>query len=250
MTLEEDLNALTRFVLLFGLALYVTTRHDRILIMTVLTLASICVYYYHEDGRIQSHRRRRNNHHNLPQPQASQAAGLQEGYQNRAIDALTAAEAATGDQGAAAAAAVTPDAVAALFDSASTSNPFANVLLTDYTDNPDKKPAEPAHTDDFVQATGTLPPVGNFQDNVLNQAKQLVLQCNPGQEDLAEKLFADMSDQFVFEQAMGRFYSNPATTIPNDQKGFSEFCYGSMISCKEGNMFACARNLPNYSTGN
>jgi hypothetical protein len=36
-------------------------------------------------------------------------------------------------------------------------------------------------------------------------------------------------------------------TIPNDQGAFAEFCYGSMISCKEGNNFACARNMSHYT---
>jgi 1-deoxy-D-xylulose-5-phosphate reductoisomerase len=48
--------------------------------------------------------------------------------------------------------------------------------------------------------------------------------------------------QLTFEQSMRQFYSNPATLTPDDQQAFAEFCYGSMISCAEGNKFACARN--------
>jgi hypothetical protein len=43
---------------------------------------------------------------------------------------------------------------------------------------------------------------------------------------------------------MRNFYSTPNTTIPNDQKAFAEFCYGDMISCKEGNPIACAQWEP------
>ena len=57
----------------------------------------------------------------------------------------------------------------------------------------------------------------------------------------------DLGEQFVFEQSLRPFHSNPSTTIPNDQQGFAEFCYGSMVSCKEGNMFACARNLARHT---
>jgi hypothetical protein len=51
----------------------------------------------------------------------------------------------------------------------------------------------------------------------------------------------------MFEQSLMPFNSNPNTTIPNDQQAFAEFCYGSMISCKEGNQFACARNLSRHT---
>jgi hypothetical protein len=40
------------------------------------------------------------------------------------------------------------------------------------------------------------------------------------------------------------FYTTPNTTIPNDQKGFAEFCFGDMISCKQGNEMACQRFNP------
>ena len=35
--------------------------------------------------------------------------------------------------------------------------------------------------------------------------------------------------------------------LANDQGAFAEFCYGSMISCKDGNLFACARNTSHYT---
>jgi hypothetical protein len=107
-------------------------------------------------------------------------------------------------------------------------------LLPDYDYNPHKKPAPPAFNT-------------NVNQTILEQAKQLVVDQNPGQPDIANKLFTDLGEQFVFEQSLQPFYSNPATTIPNDQAGFADFCYGSMVSCKEGNMFACARNLDRHT---
>jgi hypothetical protein len=116
------------------------------------------------------------------------------------------------------------------FDTPIDSNPFSNVLMPDYDYNPQKKPA---------------PPVSNT--SILDQAKHLVIGQNPGQPDIADKLFKDLGEQFVFEQSLQPFYSNAATTIPNDQAGFADFCYGSMVSCKEGNLFACARNLDRHT---
>lgn len=121
-----------------------------------------------------------------------------------------------------------------IFQKPSSSNPFSNTLITDYDYNPNKKPAPPSFNI-------------NTNDDILNKAKQTVIDCNPGQPDIADKLFRDLGEQLVFEQSMRPFYSTASTTIPNDQASFAEFCYGSMISCKEGNQFACARNLSRHT---
>lgn len=111
-------------------------------------------------------------------------------------------------------------------------NPFENVLMTDYDFNPQKKPAGP---------------VDKLSDKILEGAKRQVVDLHPDQPDIADKLFKSLGDQYVFEQSLLPFNSMASTTIPNDQKAFADFCYGSMISCKEGNMFACARNLSTHA---
>jgi hypothetical protein len=116
-----------------------------------------------------------------------------------------------------------------VFDKPSPENPFSNVLMNDYDYNPNKKPAPPIAKPEI-------------SDNILTDAKTMVQKMNPGQPNIADKLFRDLGEQFVFEQSLRPFYSTASTTIPNDQAGFADFCYGSMISCKEGNLFACARN--------
>ena len=65
---------------------------------------------------------------------------------------------------------------------------------------------------------------------------------NQKENKLDSRLFKDLGDNMIFDQSMRAFYATPNTQIPNDQKAFAEFCYGDMISCKEGNAFACARN--------
>lgn len=216
MTIEQQLNSLTRLIVLVTMALFAFTSGDwRILAVSALTLASICVFYKHNYGSSKS--------------VVADAAAERESYQNRAVAAMDLA----GQQ---------KDITNALFDPAQRSNPFGNVLLTDYVDNPTKKPAEPAHNDNFLKDPSGV--VIDYEDAVLKEAKQLVIANHPDQPDLVEKLFTDMSDNYVFEQSLRPFYSNPSTTIPNDQGGFADFCYGSMISCKDGNLFACARNLP------
>ena len=116
----------------------------------------------------------------------------------------------------------------AMFEEPDSSNPFGNALVTDYAFNPHKKPAPPAFT-------------GDVSAKITKQAKKMVQELNPDQPDIADKLFRDLGEQYVFEQSLRQFSSNPSTTVVNDQTGFADFCYGSMTSCKEGNLFACSR---------
>lgn len=121
------------------------------------------------------------------------------------------------------------------FDIAKPNNPLSNVLLTDY-DNPSlKKNAPPSYTEEG-------------RENILEQTKEMINKLHPNQQPpneeqkFTDKLFGNLSDNLAFEQSMRQYVSNPATTIPNDQTAFANFLYGGMVSCKEGNAFACVRN--------
>lgn len=198
MTLNQKLNAITRLILLFALFGFIYTKSIRILIIAGIILFCIFLLYLYK---------KRN--------ESGDESSTKEGYVNPAEDLYT------------------PDD-STKFLAPSITNPFSNVLITDYEDNPQKKPAPP--TDD-----------AKVNISLLEKAKDMVIQSNPGQPDIADKLFSDLGDNYNFEQSLRQFYSTANTEIPNDQQAFAEFCYGSMISCKEGNKFACARNLPRYA---
>ena len=207
MTYEQKLNSVTRTIIIMTLIstiLYGGVRH---LIIGAITIGSIFIlHYYHQKEKVKVDSKK-------------VIAEVKEGFENPAMDFLT-------QDGK-----VMPEDI---FDEPEPSNPFSNVMMTDYDYNPNKKPAPAA----FNQ---------NVNDKILKSAKQMVEESNPDQPDIADKLFKDLGDQYVFEQSLRPFSSNPSTTIPNDQQAFSEFCYGSMISCKEGNNFACARNLSRHT---
>lgn len=95
-------------------------------------------------------------------------------------------------------------------------NPLMNVLLPEIQYIPDRKPAVPVHNEE-----------------VKKQVNEKTL------EGLDAKIFRDLGDDILFNQGMRDFYTNPATTIPNDQDSFMQFCYGAMKSCKEGNEDKC-----------
>jgi len=207
MTYEQKLNTITRTIIFLTIVCFLLTKSIRILIISALTIGIVyIVYYYHEleKSKIVSKKK---------------ISSLKEGFSGPASDFLQDNNIPI------------PTGV---FQDPDSSNPFSNVLITDYDYNPNKKPAPPSFNN-------------NINNQILAQAKQTVIESNPDQPDIADKLFRDLGEQLVFEQSMRPFYSNPGTTIPNDQGAFAEFCYGSMISCKEGNAFACARNLSRHT---
>ena len=121
-----------------------------------------------------------------------------------------------------------------IFQKPESKNPFSNILIPDYEYNPTKKPAPPC-SNEIISNT------------ILQKAKELVQEQNQNQPDIANKLFKDINEELNFEQSLRPFFSTSNTTIPNDQSGFADFCYGNSISCKEGNLFACARNYSHYT---
>lgn len=71
---------------------------------------------------------------------------------------------------------------------------------------------------------------------------------NPGVQAEIDKnfnarLYKSVGDIYGRESSQREFYTVPSTTIPNDQSGFAEWCYGSPATCKEGNGTQCHRNM-------
>ena len=202
MTYEQKLNAISRGVVILSIIGFVLTRNVRVLIVSILTLVSIFLFRMHTERENEKKKK-----------------VIEEKFENPADTVLKSAS-------------VLRDVNA--FESPDSSNPFGNVLVTDYEYNPNKKPAPPAFN-------------SGVRDQILDKAKTLVKELNPDQPDISDKLFKDLGEQYVFEQSLRQFTSNPSTTVVNDQTGFADFCYGSMTSCKEGNLFSCVRNLPRHT---
>ncbi len=115
-------------------------------------------------------------------------------------------------------------------------NPIMNVLLTERKDNPNRNPAAPSYNEAVEPEINTA--TKDFVTSRFDDPK------------IKEKLFQDLGDNFNFDRSMRQWYAMPNTQIPNDQKSFAEWCYGDMISCKEGNEFACTRSAPPRWTNN
>ena len=222
MTYNKSLNAITRLVILITILMFFVFRKWTLVFISLVTLGSIWALHQYHMGKFEKKAKKVSFKSDSDKDKSDDkddddnlVEGFVSKYKNPTKELM-------GE--------VNTD----IFQKPSSTNPFSNTLMTDYDYNPHKKPAPPSFN-------------VNVNDDILNQAKQNVIECNPGQPDIADKLFRDLGDQLVFEQSMRPFYSTASTTIPNDQTSFAEFCYGSMISCKEGNKFACARNLSRHT---
>jgi hypothetical protein len=217
MTYEQKLNAVSRTIIFLTLIGLIVSRSFRILFIGSITLLSVFIMFYYN----KKEKSKRNS--------AKVLEEIKENFENSSNilkDQDNPAKIILKEQ-------KLPDSDD-VFTKPSSNNPFSNVLLTDYDYNPNKKPAPPAFNK-------------NVNRDIIKEAKMMINDIHPDQPNISDKLFKDLGEELEFEQSLRQFNSNPSTTIPNDQNAFAEFCYGSMISCKEGNLFSCARQKSNYN---
>ena len=103
-------------------------------------------------------------------------------------------------------------------------NPLMNVLLPELNGNPKRKSALK---------------YSNETEKLINDKvkKQISKNIDP-------RIFQGVNNELDLEYSMRNFYTTASTSIPNDQEGFSKFCYGEMISAKEGDPIALIKQNP------
>ena len=225
MSIEQKLNAISRIVILLSILGFLITKNVNILFKGAITLAIFVMMYklqYQEqydeknggNGNKSSNGKNSNNN-NDNSNNNDNGNDRKEGFVNSKMYNV-----------------LKPN----LMTTPTVANPMMNVLLPEIAYNPERKQAALAYNpkvEKEINHSTEVATVLDFEPKTLTEA-----------EKLRKKLFADLGDKYEFDDSMRSFYTNPNTTIPNDQKGFAEFCYGSMISCKEGNEFACQRFNP------
>lgn len=117
------------------------------------------------------------------------------------------------------------------FNKPTENNPLMNVLLPEIKYKPNRKEAAPSYNP-------------KVEKKINEKTKDMVINNFDNEENIRDKLFNDLGDNFNFEQSMRSWYATPNTEVCNDQNAFAEFLYGDMISCKEGNDLACTRSMP------
>jgi hypothetical protein len=94
-------------------------------------------------------------------------------------------------------------------------NPFMNVLMSDYSEAKEKKIACSTSDIEIKKAIDK-----NYDDG----------------------LYKDSDNLFDKKNSQRQFYTNPSTTIPNDQDSYSKWLYKSTTSCKEDSV-NCSDNI-------
>ena len=97
-------------------------------------------------------------------------------------------------------------------------NPFSNVLVTDYEDNPEKEEYNANYN-------------RSEEQRLNSKVKQFILENNKDNKDI-KNLFSNLGDEFEFENSLRQFNANPITTIPNNQNEFLKYCYKNLYSEK------------------
>lgn len=218
MSYSQKLNAITRLVLFLTIAIFMMTRKLRILVIGLFSLGAIYVVHQYDENQ---------------REKTGRFGKDLETFAGGGIGATaeeSPAMAVLAERG------IDPHAIR-VFDEPTPANPFSNVDVSMYGTSIDKKPAPPAYN-------------GAVNDRIMESIKQEIRTINKDNSEISDptkdRLFGDLADNFSFEQSLRQYYSMPSTTVAGDQRAFAEFCYGSMVSCKEGNNFACARNLARH----
>jgi hypothetical protein len=202
----EKLNAISRFVIIASLLGYLITLNIGIIFVGIVTLAVIAILYHVQSNKAKTDEKAKE----LPPKIKESFINSNSVLYNEVKDDYT---------------------------NPKENNPMMNVLLPEISYNPTRNEAAPAFN-------------AEVEKNINNSTKDYVVDTTFSDESakqkeyIKRKLFSDLGDSYTFDYSMRNFYTNPNTTIPNDQEGFANFCFGDMISAKEGNEFALGRNQP------
>jgi hypothetical protein len=216
MTREAKLNAISRMIILLTILGYLLTMSYKLVLLGIISLAMIALLYATQSKATKAT--------NATESKAAAGNG-KEGFSNyanyntgrrRMVKPPVAASSS-------------PSGLT--FQAPTPQDPLMNVLLTDIQDRPTRPAAEPAFNP-------------KVERDINESAQQFVVEDLGGNPNLEDRLFRDLGDNYEFSNSMRNYFATPNTKIPNDQHAFAEYCYGAMISCKEGNMMACARANP------
>ncbi len=226
MTREAKMNAISRLIIVLSILGYLVTMSYNVLLLGVVSLGVIAILNNATEKsnamvaqKKQQEQAKQDKQGMQPGKQGAQgkqsAQGTKEGFANY----NTGRRRTMADE---------PAPAGLTFQAPTPQDPLMNVLLTDIKDRPKRPAAEPAFNPDVEHA--------------INQsAQQFAMDGNP---ELEDRLFRDLGDNYEFSNSMRNYFATPNTRIANDQTAFAQYCYGSMISCKEGNLMACGRANP------
>lgn len=195
MIFESKLNAISRTILILTILGFIFTRNWNIIIIGILTLAIVFALYKLRKNQI-----------------------VKEGFTTETNDSISTNKKKTKK--------LTKNPVTleselrSNFHPTTKKNPFGNVLITDITDNPNRKSAAPSFNPDVY-------------DEIDKAVKKQTQMLNPDIINTNKQLYGDLHSNYELDKSLMRFYSTANTRVENDQGAFSKYLYGSMYSAKE-----------------
>ena len=238
MSSVEKLNAISRFVIVASLLGYLITLNLKIILIAIVTLAVIAILFnvqrnqQAKDASATSDSSKAGNAGNTDKAGNAGNTG-KAGNADNSKDTKTNTKKVTEGF----ANAMLYDELQSEYTNPQENNPMMNVLLPEISYDPNRSEAAPAYNPEV-------------EKDLNNKTKDYIVDTTFGdgtkkqQEYIRRKLFSDIGDNYGYDFSMRNFYTNPNTTIPNDQGGFANFCFGDMISAKEGNSQALGRWFP------
>lgn len=211
-TYEQNMNAITRCILLFTLIGYLVTCSLNIVLLGLVIILILIGFYY---GKKQ------------------QIGKFGEGFKNKNIDNGIQVIAKNDHSSNSENSIPLDGLIKQSFKKGNRKNPFSNVLLTQINDDPERDSAPPAFNVDV-------------SENITTNVKKMVQMLNPDIKDTNKQLYGSLWDNFELEQSNRVFNSTPNTRVTNDQSAYAQYLYGNMPSAKEdtpeGNMQRVADN--------
>jgi len=197
MCYEQKLNSITRLVILITILGYVLTMSTRVLTVGVLTIVVIFVLFTMRKQKITKEM-------------------INEGFKNdynndRSNDSPSY---------------VNPETLESVLKSdykeGNRKNPFSNVLLTQISDDPERKSAPPAFNI-------------SVDENITKNVKKSVQMMNPDIKNTNNQLYGDLWQNFELDQSNRVFFSTPNSRVePGDQTALGQYLYNNLkYSAKE-----------------
>lgn len=199
MSYEQKLNAISRLIIIITLLGYFLTMSTRIILVGVVTLAIIFALF-----TIRKNKVTKENLHEGFGVQGNEVTGMFDKTPNSYVNPVT-----------------LEAVVRTEFKEGNKKNPFSNVLLTQITEDPERKSAPPAFNVDVDQ-------------DITKNVKRSVQMMNPEINNTNKQLYGDLWERFELDQSNRSFYSTANTRVePGDQAALGQFLYGDMPSSKE-----------------
>jgi hypothetical protein len=208
MTFEQKLNAISRLIIILTVLGFIFTMSAKLLLVGIITLIVIFALYKSRKQKVtkEMFENRITENDNPGSALSAISKGISSmGKGEKIVNPETLEEFLRAD-----------------FEPNTKINPFANVLLTDIADHPDRKSAPPSFNPDVYE-------------DITHSVKKMVQKLNPGIKNTNKQLFGDLGENFYLDQSNRNFFSTANTRIANDQGAFAEFLYGNMPSSKESN---------------